>query len=202
MDIEHYEDEQTIFADSYSLFCKKLLDRDNRPELLGRFIFIDESQIQGREDGFWHIASIGEDFDDKKADYKFDMYPCQNHVAYEKCIYKCEINHPENYLREINSIPCIYRAHKINWVWDIINLVNENRNHENLYIWRKKHHKSGDKRLFIRYLDEVIDYIIIFQIVYNKEKNDIRMYKFITAYPVVMKSYKAQFDKDFNKYAK
>jgi hypothetical protein len=181
---------QELFEQSYQIYINDLKNRDNRPNLLGKFLFIDESSgAHGKDRGFWHLASIGED------DSKFDMYPCQNHEAYTICSYLCESGHKDNFLKDDNSIPCIYRAHKINWVREIINLVNCNPSHPNIRIWKQK--TKSDSRLKIRYLNNEIDYVLIFAIVYNERRNDIRMYKLITAYPVVLKSYKRRFDKEY-----
>jgi hypothetical protein len=181
---------RAIFERSYEIFVDELKDKANRPKLFGKFLYIDERVGgQGKEEGYWHLASIGED------DTKFDMYPCQNHEAYSMCDYLCEAEHKDNFLRGINSIPCIYRAHKINWVKEIIELANRDPDHPNIRIWRQK--TKRDKRLKIRYINTHIDYVLIFAIVYNDKRSDIRMYKLITAYPVVLKSYKKRFDREY-----
>jgi hypothetical protein len=195
IDINKYDDVMEVFEEAHALFSEQIINRDNRPKLFGRFIYFDETKkIQDKEDSYWHIASIGED------DYKYDMYPCQNHIAQMRCKFQCNSDHPDNFLRSYNSIPCLFRAHKINWIKNIIDLANQDSNHPNLKIWKKEHKKPREKRLFIRYLNPPIDYVLIFTIVYTPNKNDIKYYKFITAYPVVLKSYKRQFDKDYERY--
>jgi hypothetical protein len=193
MNIESYEKNQELFDSAYELYQSDLKDRDNRPQLFGKFLYIDEvTAQQGKDRGFWHVASIGED------DAKFDMYPCVNHISHARCDFQCNPNHTANFLSNDNSIPCIYRAHKIIWIREIILLANINRKHPNLRVWKQKSKRGGDTRLLIRYLDSGVDFIIIFSVVYDNKKRDIRMYKLITAYPVVLKSYKRRFEKEYN----
>jgi hypothetical protein len=183
-------DPQELFEKSYQIFVEELKNRDSRPLLFGKFLYINErAGAQGKDEGFWHLASIGED------DTKFDMFPCQNHESHSICNYLCEADHEENYLKEINSIPCIYRAHKINWVKEIIDLASSEPSHPNIRIWKQK--TKWDTRLKIRYVNKHIDFILIFAIVYNEKRDDIKMYKLITAYPVVLKSYKRRFDREY-----
>ncbi|WP_028976432.1 hypothetical protein [Sporolactobacillus terrae] len=186
-----------LFERAYDIFISEMLDRSNRPTLFGKFIFIDERlTVKNKEASFWHVASIGSD------DTKYDMFPCENHIAEKYCVFQCQYNDEQNYLKSENSIPCIFRAHKVNWIRIIIELANNNRRNVHLRIWKRwvKTRRGREKRLFIRYVDRPTDYVLIFSIVYNHDKTDIAMYKFITAYPVVLKSFKFEFNKDYEQY--
>jgi hypothetical protein len=195
--IAHNKTDLDILEEAFKLYELELKDRQKRPELFGRMVFIDERPgANGKDEGFWHIASIGED------DTKYDMFPCQNHVAHTICRFKCDSDHNENYLKESNSIPCVFRAQKMNLVKEIIELANTDKNHPNIRIWQQVNQKG--KRLLIRYINDGVnlDYVLVFQIEYTKAKSDIRWYRLITGYPVVLKSYKRRFDKEFSEYKK
>lgn len=193
IDILNHAEDNSLFEAAYDLFLNSMINKSNRPDLFGKFIFINEKrEINDKENGFWHVVSIGEE------DYKYDMFPCQNHIAHEHCVYQCDPEHSDNYLKEHYSIPCIFRGHKINWIKSIIQLANEDKEHENLRIWQNKHKKTREKRLLIRYVNHPIDYVLIFSIAYTSKRDDIKFYKLITAYPVVLKSYKKRFDREYN----
>ncbi|MBO0962459.1 hypothetical protein J1P26_22455 [Neobacillus sp. MM2021_6] len=184
-----------ILEESFRLYELEIKNRQKRPELFGRQVYINVNPgPDGKDYGFWHIASIGED------DTKFDMFPCENHIAHRICRYKCDSEHQDNFLQEINSVPCIYRAHRVNWIKEIIDLANKDRNHPNLRIWQQAGKKG--KRLLIRFINEDVsmDYVLVFQIEYKPNKSDIRWYRLITGYPVVLKSYKKRFNKEFLEY--
>jgi len=187
------DDANELFNIAYTAFCMEIVHKETRPTLFGKFIYIDTKKTLDGEkmDGFWHVASIGVD------DSKYDMYPCYNDNTYVKCIYRCKINNPNNFLKYYNSIPCLYRADKVRWIKEIIELANQNNKHKNLKIWKQKR-KNGDKHLLIRYINESVDYVIIFKINYKNNKES--YYRLITAYPVVLKSYKRRFDKEYQQY--
>ena len=69
-----------------------------------------------------------------------------------------------------------------------------------LKIWKVFYKRTWENRLLIRYMNGLIDYVLIFSIVYKERKTDINYYKFVTAYPVVLKSVKQRFDKDYKTY--
>ncbi|RKD22468.1 hypothetical protein SAMN02745883_00677 [Caminicella sporogenes DSM 14501] len=193
IDVRKYDNDKQFFDEAYNIFQMELQARYNRPNLFNKFIYIDEKvKYDNKPNGFWHISSIGED------DTKYDMYPCCNDITNGLCKYMCDFGHPENFLKDDNSIPCIYRACRIKWVREIIELANNNKNHPNLRIWQHKNQRTKEKTLKIRYLNGCIDYIIIFKISYKN--SDIYCYRLKTAYPVVLKSYKKRFDREYNNY--
>lgn len=127
------------------------------------------------------------------------MDTCENDISHCKCIYMCDVLHKDNFLVEENSIPCIFRANKVIWIKEIISLANQNKNHENLKIWKWIDNKTKEKTLKIRYMDKGkdIDYILIFAI---KNKNNDIYYLLKIAYPVKLKSYRCRFNKEYEKY--
>lgn len=186
------EDPYELFNKAYDIFCLVFGLKEERPNLLNKFIYIDTRKTFDGEkfDGFWHIASI-------RTGEKYDMFPCYNNIAYEKCKFLCQINHENNFLKNKKSVPCLYRADKIIWIKEIINIVNENKKHKNLKIWKQKN-KKREERLLIRYVSKNIDYVIIFRIHYKGKS--VHYYRLITAYPVVLKSYKRRYDREYRQY--
>ena len=191
-----------IFDEAYNKLEKFIIKEKteenivfNKVEIEGKRIFIDvRNKIEDKIIPFWHLASQGRD------ELKYDMYPCENHPLKKDCIQECDFSNPNNFLNEINRVPCIYRASKIGTFIDIINIYNSNPNDERILKWTRKE-KDG-KHLKIRFIDKLkdIDYIIILKINYNKDKTDIAQYRLVTAYPVVLKSYKKRFDREYNEF--
>lgn len=191
LDPSNYEQWTELFNSAYEIFQVELNIRENRPTLFGRRLFIDaRDQIDDKINGFWHVASIGAD------DSKFDMYPCSNDVAIGKCVFLCNVDHQDNFLKHKNSTPCIYRASRISWIRQIIDMTNDSEEFSKLKIWT--HERNGEKHLLIRYQFEIIDYIIIFKISYKN--NDIEFFRLITAFPVVLKSFKKRYDREYNNF--
>lgn len=186
------DDLNKIIENSYLSFYDNMINREKRPMLLGRTIYIDERKLyDGKENGFWHCSSMGDD------DTKFDQYPCENDKCKKYCTYKCEISDKNNFLRDENRVPCIYRADKSVWINKLICMVNE-KNLNNIKIWKVKNNKKKTTDLKIWYDDDDVSYILIFQIKYNKHKSDVEKYIFKTAYPVVLKPYIRRFAKEYN----
>ncbi len=184
-----------IFDQAYSIFEEDLKDKDTRPRLFDRFIFIDvTTEIQGKPRSFWHIASIGED------DEKYSELLCTGDESEAKCVYKCDPTHEDNFLKEENSIPCVFRACRIRWVKESIELANKKLPPPLLRVWQQRDQKSGDKKILVRVTDDKVDYVVVFRIAYKN--GDIYMYQLMTAYPVVLPGYKRRFDKEYETYSK
>ena len=182
-----------VFAQAFFIFETELKDKDTRPRLFDRFIFIDvATEIFGKPKSFWHIASIGED------DEKYSELPCAGDSAEAKCLYKCDPMHEGNFLNEENSIPCIFRACRIRWIKESIELANKKLPAPLLRVWQQGDQKSRDKKILIRFTDDEVDYVVVFRIAYKN--SDIYMYYLMTAYPVVLPGYKRRFDKEYENF--
>ena len=172
IDPTSYTSINDLFDDSYSIFQQELYK--NRPNLFDRYIFINvDSTCDGKVEGFWHIASIGADH------FGSDTYPCCKDITSGYCLFLCDVDHSDNFLKDSNSVPCIFRASKIQWVKYIIELAN-GKNHLT-QVWKVKNKRKGQSDLCLRYIEGHIDYVIIFTIVYNDKKNDIKYYRLKTA---------------------
>lgn len=204
IDEPYLEKSQEIFDETYSKLEKFLYKSKTEDEIIfndlkinGKRLFIDgRESIEEKIIPFWHLASQGKD------ELKYDMYPCENHELKKFCVQKCEFDTENNFLKDINRIPCIYRASKMQIFIDVIKLYNENPNDPRIQKWTIKE-KDG-KHLKIRFIDKQkdIDYIIIMRINYCKGMTDISQYRLITAYPVIMKSYKKRFDREYKENGK
>lgn len=203
-EIPYLQKNQELFDIEYEKLEKFLYKNKTEDEIEfndlkinGKRLFIDgRESINNKILPFWHLAS------QDKEELKFDMYPCENHELKKLCITKCIFDTEDNFLKEINRIPCIYRASKIQTFIDVIKLYNQNPNDPRIQKWTIKG-KDG-KHLKIRFIDkeEDIDYIIIMKVIYNKRMTDISQYMLITAYPVIMKSYKRRFDREYKENGK
>ena len=184
-----------VFEQSYAIFEAELKDKDSRPRLLDRFVFINfDDEIQGKPKAFWHIASIGAD------DSKYEKIPCAGDPAESFCEYQCDPDHTGNFLRAVNSIPCCFRACRIRWVAEILKLANENPPTPLLRVWKQKNQRTGENNLLIRLTDNEVDYVVVFRVSYKN--SDIYMYQLMTAYPVVLPGYKRRFDKEYENYCR
>lgn len=194
LDPSEFITDEKLFEESYKIFEKELRLLENRPQLLGENIYIDCKDFadDGKELSYWHICSIGAD------DSKFDMYPCLNDTVKNICQYQCEVEHEENFLKDRNSIPCLYRASKIFWIKEIIELANQDQENENIRIWKTKDKQAHDN-LLIRYVTATIDYVIIFVI---QKPGSKYLYRLKTAFPIVLKSYKKRYDREYLSYQK
>jgi hypothetical protein len=201
INVNRFKDPAEVFNEAYLNFQVDFIYQNNRPKLFNKRIVLDELvSYDNKINGFWHIASIGENDTISETMEKYDMDPCINDFANSKCIYDCDINHTENFLKDINRIPCLFRASRIIWVKEIIELLNNNPNHTCIKVWKQKNTNTKEKTLKIRYTKDNIDFIIIFKIFNTKDNSDIDYYRLITAYPLVLKSYKKRFDKEYRKY--
>ncbi|MDU4950980.1 MAG: hypothetical protein E6X21_01395 [Clostridium sp.] len=181
-----------LIDESYIRYKDDMINRERRPKLLGKNIYIDEKTLyDGKENGFWHCSSMGKD------DAKFDQYPCENDITKSVCQFRCNINAENNFLRDKDRVPCVYRADRSIWIKEIIELVNENKLN-NIKMWKYKDNRKKVTDFKIWYDDGDISYIVIFQIKYTENKSDILKYIFKSAYPVVLKSYRKRFLKEFN----
>ena len=180
IDEPYLEKSQEIFDEAYNKLEKFLYKSKTEDEIIfndlkinGKRLFIDRREsIEEKIIPFWHLASQGKD------ELKYDMYPCENHELKKFCVQKCEFDTEDNFLKDIG-------------------LYNENPNDPRIQKWTIKE-KDG-KHLKIRFIDKQkdIDYIIIMRINYCKGMTNISQYRLITAYPVIMKSYKRRFDREY-----
>ena len=175
------------------IFYNTFLEKSVKPEYNGKSIYFDMNDQYNSfklpfPERFLHIISMGKDDD------QFSVYPCQNDSAMERCETMCEIpsHYSEFYL--LGRKECLYRLERINYIKQVIDLANQND--PNITQWdQSDKDKRGQRVLqrFIRYHYGIDDYIIIF-------RDTGKSYYFISAYPVVTRSKKEDYDKQYGKY--
>ena len=173
---------------AYSYFEKELNDRNKRPTLFDKQVYIEAKEIiHDRPQGFWHIISL-------ENTHRFKILPCVN----DKCISLCNQNciyahHPVSikYGFEVRNV-CLLRASRLPWITEIIKLAS--RDDPSIKVWLKPGKGKQSSKLHLRYTNDGADYILIFSV----EKY---VYRLISAFPVFYTQDKADFDKDSKEFA-
>ncbi len=183
------EEENTEYSKNF--YISNIKNTPNKLSFKGKIIFINhESDIE-----FKHIISIGDDGEGKKGQ---ETNLCVNTSIESLCQNQCDFN---KLIFPQKRMFCIYRAEKLPWLVLILNGIKDNNNSitNNLKIFNYNFEKNGKDRTYIRYQEvnsiNVVDYIIILE---EMEK----YYKLITAYPVIFKGTRRQYDSWNDKYLK
>lgn len=175
-----------IFDNCHNRFKETIATKD-RPLFQGMEIYVPLKWIESKAEIFWHSASI-----EQKA--KLDIKPCINDLSSAFCPENCILGTD---LITINNgdvrAKCLYRALRVGWIREIIELYNEND--VRVKYWEKVNSKKK-KRLYLRYQEEELDYLIVF------EKKSEKRVQLITAYPVFFVSAKKDYEKDYQNYIK
>lgn len=177
-------DLSTIFDNCHNRFKETIATKD-RPLFQGMEIYVPLNWIEHKAEIFWHSASI-----EQKA--KLDIKPCTNDISSAFCSENC-ISGMEVITMNDGNIraKCLYRALRVGWIREIIELYNEND--VRVKYWEKVNSKKK-KRLYLRYQEEELDYLIVF------EKKSEKRVQLITAYPIFFVSAKKDYEKDYQNY--
>ena len=190
--------------DCFTYFNDIFMNKDNRPEYNGRFIFFNtnrETTYGERKvtlnypEKFIHLISI-DDADEQDDVFdgtqKYNIFPCYNDVAYETCNSKCTASEIPSFYMTGRS-ECYYRMNRVHWIREIIDLAN--KDDQSITEWRepKTTKKGSQYDRVIRYQDPRSDYLIVLK----EDKNKLI---FITAHPVVLKAKKKKLDSDYKKF--
>jgi hypothetical protein len=188
-----------IIYNLYGEFHKIFIKKDSRPLFKNKFIFFNmnrnyKGQILTYPERFMHICSI-----EDKEDYT--IFPCNNDITYSLCRNKCLHHKALTDFQKIGRTECTFRMSRIHWIPEIINLFNEGS--VLVKNWQKPQKNKYTNRIenyeFIRYEDEINDYVVILKEDKNK-MGGIEKYSFITAYPVFFKRNKRDFDFQYKRY--
>ncbi len=173
---------------AFDFFNKALNDRNNRPTLFGKNIFIEAHElINAWPVGFWHIVSL----EDK---HHFKVLPCSNDSNIDLCEQNCNDGIHQitiKYGAERRNI-CLLRASRMPWIVDIVKLADQKD--PCVDVWFKPSNGKLSGKLYLRYRHSGADYVVIF----SAEK---KFYRLISAFPVFYVSEKSDFDKDYATYA-
>lgn len=187
IDITGLEDISAIMDKCHIVFKETMVNKDNRAKLGEREIAVPLNWIECKAELFWHAASVEE-----KA--KLNIQPCINDITSSLCANNC--------IDAIDSIimnngdkreKCIYRAVRISWIREVIDLYN---NGDKRVKYWEKINSNKKNRIYLRYQEAELDYIVILE-----DKSDKRVV-LITGYPVFFISAKKDYEKDYQNYIK
>lgn len=187
IDITGLEDISAIMDKCHNIFKETMANKDNRAKLGEREIAVPLNWIECKAELFWHAASIEE-----KA--KLDIQPCTNDVASSLCANNC-IDAFDSIIMNNGTEreKCIYRAARVGWIREVIDLYNQRD--ARVKYWEKLN-SNKKNRIYLRYQEEELDYIVILE-----GKSDKRVI-LITGYPVFFISAKKDYENDYQNYLK
>lgn len=175
-----------IFDNCHNIFKETIATKD-RPLFQGKEIYIPLRWIENKAEIFWHSASI-------EQKVKLDIKPCTNDISSAFCLENCILGTEIITMNDGNvRAKCLYRALRVGWIREIIELYNAND--LQVKYWEKVNSKKK-KRLYLRYQEEELDYLIVF------EKKSEERVQLITAYPIFFVSAKKDYEKDYQNYIK
>lgn len=175
-----------IFDRCHEVFKQTIATKD-RPTFRGREIYVPINWIEGKAEIFWHCASI-----EQKP--RLDIRPCNNDISSSRCDENCVIG--EDVITFSNGsirAKCVFRAARIGWIREIIDLYN---NGDSRVRYWEKVNSDKRNRLYLRYLEDEIDYLVVLE---DKSEKRVRL---ITAYPIFFISAKKDYEKDYQNYIK
>lgn len=187
IDITGLEDISAIMDKCHIVFKEMMANKDNRAKLGEREIAVPLNWIECKAELFWHAASIEEKV-------KLNIQPCINDIASSLCANNCIDTFDSIVMNNGNKREkCIYRAVRVSWIREVIDLYN---NSDKRVKYWEKINSNKKKRIYLRYQEAEIDYIVILE-----DKSDKRVV-LITGYPVFFISAKKDYECDYQNYIK
>lgn len=174
------------------------LDKSNRPEFMGKFIFFDMTATKGivtfpYPEKLMHIMSL-------EPKNHHTIFPCNNDESLIHCQNKCDSSCADEHFQLLKRNECYYRMARIHWIPEIINLANASNPSTQVWIESKSPNGKRFEKTFIRFQEGLVDYIIILRHVIRS--GTFTHYALESAFPVFLKRNKIQFTKDFEAYTK
>lgn len=166
---------------------KETIATKDRPLFQKMEIYVPLKWIENKAEIFWHSASI-------EQKEKLDIKPCTNDLSSAFCSENCILG-TELIMMSNGDMraKCLYRALRVGWIKEIIEMYNEKD--VRVKYWEKIN-SNKKKRLYLRYQEEEIDYLIVL------EKKSEKRVQLITAYPVFFVSAKKDYENDYQNYIK
>lgn len=187
IDITGLEDISAIMDKCHIVFKEMMANKDNRAKLGEREIAVPLNWIECKAELFWHAASIEEKV-------KLNIQPCINDIVSSLCANNCIDTFDSIVMNNGNKREkCIYRAVRVSWIREVIDLYN---NGDKRVKYWEKINSNKKKRIYLRYQEAEIDYIVILE-----DKSDKRVV-LITGYPVFFISAKKDYECDYQNYIK
>lgn len=178
---------EEIFDAAHDLFKKTICSKD-RPYLGNKEIYVPLIWMTDRKaEIFWHVSSL-----EQKA--RLDIKPCTNDITSAICDSNC-IKGPDTIVLTNGEerTKCIYRTTRIGWIMEIVKMYNSSD--VRVKYWEKDI-KGHRRRIYLRYQEEEVDYLVVF------EKKGEKRVVLITGYPVFFISAKNDLDKEYTDYLK
>lgn len=173
-----------IFDKCHEVFKQTIATKD-RPTFGEREIYVPINWIEEKAEIFWHSASMAQK-------PRLDIKPCNNDISSPRCNENC-VTAEDSIMLSNGDIraKCIFRALRVGWIREMIDLYNNGD--PRVRYWEKV---NSDKRnrLYLRYLEDEIDYLVVLE---AKSERHVRL---ITAYPVFFISAKRDYEKDYQNY--
>lgn len=184
IDIKELTEVADIMDKCHNIFKTTMASKENRPQIGKREIYVPIKWLEYKAEIFWHTASI----ESKKS---IDILPCNNDIVSRLCENNCITKKDFIIINGKAREKCIYRAVRVNWIALVIKMYN---NKDPRIKYWEKIHSNKKNRIYLRYQEEEIDFIVILE-----EKSDKKVV-FITAYPIFFLSAKRDYEKDYQKY--
>lgn len=173
-----------IFNKCHEVFRNTIAAKD-RPLLDGKQIYVPIRWIENKAEIFWHAASL-----DQKPE--LSIKPCNNDMSSSLCEENCVSGSDSIVLgNEESRMKCIYRALRIGWIREIIDMYNARD--QRVRYWEKTNSKKKN-RIYLRYIEDEIDYMVVLE---DKSSNRVVL---ITAFPVFFISDKHDYENDYKRY--
>lgn len=187
IDINGLQDISAIMDKCHDVFKLTMANKENRAKLGEREVAVPLNWIDYKAEIFWHAASIEEKG-------KIDILPCVNDITSSVCADNCIDAFDAIVMNNgAEREKCIYRAVRVGWIREILDMYNKGDNR--IKYWEKIN-SNKKNRIYLRYQEEELDYIVVLD-----DKSDKRV-QLITGYPVFFISAKKDYELDYQKYTK
>ena len=187
IDVTDISETENIMNKCHDVFKTTMASKENKPRLKGREVLVPLKWLDYKAETFWHSASI-------EPKNMLDILPCNNDVASALCNNNCITAINSIVLNGMEREKCIYRAVRVNWIRSVLEMYNNDDSR--VKYWEKVHSTNKRKRIYLRYQEEEIDFLVILEDISDKRV------RFITAYPIFFLSAKRDYEKDYQTYQK
>jgi len=183
----------------YDILHRNFIKPDIRPTLKGIPIFIKNEFKSNMEERYLHAISL----EDKK--YYEKILPCNNLPYSHNCTPKCKKENASFVFSSLSGsrVECQFRLSRIQWIPQVIKYANENDPRITMWRYDIKDKTSGKWywSRYVRYKQDFIDFLIVFNELYDKnDKKKLNYLDFRTAYPLFLPSEAKDLDKQSKKH--
>ncbi|MCI8798511.1 hypothetical protein NSB25_03115 [Acetatifactor muris] len=187
IDITGISKTEDIMNKCHDVFKATLALKEDKPQLNGKEVLVPLKWLDYKAETFWHSASI-------ELKQRLDILPCNNDITSALCNNNCLLEIDYIMLNGIKREKCIYRAVRVNWIRAVLEMCNDND--PRIKYWEKIHSSNKRNRIYLRYEEEEVDFLVILEDISEKRV------RFITAYPIFFLSAKRDYENDYHNYQK